>query len=143
MSICASWSHQRICCFLTIRFSTIEFTADSARDVATRRPAQVRRERTDRTIYLQTAYRDAKAATARLDQIIARDGATSAARRLASDPAQLGELRGREGFFAGAKAREERKGRSGPPRRSGLTSPAGRKPRSGPRRIIAGALNSR
>jgi Ti-type conjugative transfer relaxase TraA len=72
--------------------------------------AQVRRERADRTIYLQTAYRDPKAATARLGEIIARDGATSAARRLASDPAQLGELRGRDGFFAGAKAREEREG---------------------------------
>ncbi|MET3597994.1 hypothetical protein ABID26_007421 [Mesorhizobium shonense] len=67
--------------------------------------AQVRRELADRTIYLQTAYRDPKAATARLDEIIARDDATSAARRLASDPAQLGELRSRDGFFAQGKAR--------------------------------------
>ena len=70
--------------------------------------ADVQRERADRSIYIQTAYRNPKAATERLDAIIANDGATSAARRVASDPTQLGELRGREGLFAGAKAREER-----------------------------------
>ena len=70
--------------------------------------ADVQRERSDRSIYIQTAYRNPKAATERLDAIIANDGATSAARRVSSDPAQLGELRGREGFFAGAKSKEER-----------------------------------
>lgn len=75
---------------------------------AVARDADVQRERSDRSIYIQTAYRDPKTATERLDAIIAKDGATSAARRVSSDPTQLGELRGREGFFAGAKAREER-----------------------------------
>ena len=70
--------------------------------------ADVQRERNDRSIYIQTAYRDPKAATQRLDEIIARDGSTSAAQRLASDPNVIGELRGREGFFAGARARDER-----------------------------------
>ncbi|WP_027170230.1 AAA family ATPase [Mesorhizobium sp. WSM3224] len=70
--------------------------------------ADVRRERADRTIYIQTAYRNTKAAADRLEAIIANDGPTSAARRVSSDPTQLGELRGREGFFAGAKARQER-----------------------------------
>lgn len=70
--------------------------------------ADVQRERSDRSIYIQTAYRDPNTAAERLDAIIANDGATSAARRVSSDPAQLGELRGREGFFAGAKSREER-----------------------------------
>lgn len=68
----------------------------------------VQRELADRSIYIQTAFRNPKAATERLDAIVERDGATSAARRLASDPTQLGELRGREGFFAGTKSREER-----------------------------------
>ncbi|MER8880759.1 hypothetical protein NKI11_30295 [Mesorhizobium sp. M0684] len=40
--------------------------------------------------------------------MIARDGPTSAARRISADAGLLGELRGREGFFAGANAREER-----------------------------------
>ena len=70
--------------------------------------ADVQRERNDRLIYIQTAYRDPKAATQHLDEIIARDGSTSAAQRLASDPSVIGELRGREGFFAGARARDER-----------------------------------
>ncbi|MER8671403.1 AAA family ATPase [Mesorhizobium sp. M1156] len=72
------------------------------------RDADVQRERSARSIYLETAYRDPKAATQRLDEIIARDGPTSAARRLSADTCLVGELRGREGFFAGARAREER-----------------------------------
>ena len=70
--------------------------------------AQVRRELEARSIYLQTAYRDPKAATTRLNELVARDGATSAARRLSTEPGLLGELRGREGLFAGGKARAER-----------------------------------
>ena len=69
---------------------------------------QVRRELEARSIYLQTAYRDPKAATTRLNELVARDGATSAARRLSTEPGLLGELRGREGLFAGGKARAER-----------------------------------
>ncbi|MER9420683.1 AAA family ATPase [Mesorhizobium sp. M0306] len=76
--------------------------------VAVSRDADVQRERDARSIYLETAYRDPKAATQRLDDIIARDGPTSAARRLSADTSLVGELRGREGFFAGARAREER-----------------------------------
>ena len=72
------------------------------------RDENVRREHEDRAIYVQSAYRDPKAATARLDELLARDGALSAARRLTAEPGLLGELRGREGFFAGAKARAER-----------------------------------
>jgi Ti-type conjugative transfer relaxase TraA len=70
--------------------------------------SRVQREHADRLIYIQTAFRDPKAASERLDDIIARDGAMSASQRVSSDPTQLGELRGREGFFAGAKARKER-----------------------------------
>ncbi|RWL78725.1 MAG: hypothetical protein EOR69_26845 [Mesorhizobium sp.] len=75
---------------------------------AVSRDADVQRERDARSIYLKTAYRDPKAAMQRLDHIIARDGPTSAAQRISADAGLLGELRGREGFFAGAKAREER-----------------------------------
>ncbi|MGO8840105.1 MAG: BID domain-containing protein, partial [Methyloceanibacter sp.] len=70
--------------------------------------AQVRRELEARSIYLQTAYRDHEAATTRLNELVARDGATSAARRLSTEPGLLGELRGREGLFAGGKGRAER-----------------------------------
>jgi len=75
---------------------------------AVSRDADVQRERAARPIYLETAYRDPKAAMQRLDDVIARDGPTSAAQRISADAGLLGELRGREGFFAGAKAREER-----------------------------------
>ncbi|MEI9425977.1 AAA family ATPase [Mesorhizobium sp. Cs1299R1N1] len=74
------------------------------------RDADVQRERNDRSIYVESAYRDPKEATRRLEEVIARDGPTSAAQRIGSDAGLLGELRGREGFFAGAKARQEREG---------------------------------
>ena len=47
-------------------------------------------------------------ARAALDELVKRQGWTSAAARVVADPLQLGELRGKEGFFAGAKARGER-----------------------------------
>ncbi|MER8573693.1 BID domain-containing protein [Mesorhizobium sp. M1338] len=75
---------------------------------AVSRDADVQREREARSIYLETAYRDPKSAAQRLDEIIARDGPTSAAQRISADTSLVGELRGREGFFAGARAREER-----------------------------------
>lgn len=75
---------------------------------AVSRDADVQRERDARPIYLETAYRDQKAAARRLDDIIARDGPTSAAQRISADAGLLGKLRGREGFFAGARARDER-----------------------------------
>lgn len=81
---------------------------DKSVAAAVNEDADAQRERADRSIYIQTAYRDPKAAAERLDAIIANDGATSAARRVSSEPAQLGDLRGREGFFAGAKSKEER-----------------------------------
>ena len=70
--------------------------------------AVVRRELEARSIYLQTAYRDSAGAMTRLNALVARDGATSAARRLSAEPGLLGDLRGREGLFAGGKARAER-----------------------------------
>ncbi len=70
--------------------------------------ARVQREAADRAIYIQAAYRDPKTADARLDELLTRDGALSAARRLSTEPGLLGELRGREGIFAGAKSRAER-----------------------------------
>lgn len=81
---------------------------DASIATAVDRDTDVQRERGARSIYLETAYRNPKAATERLDDFISRDGAISAAKRVSSDPAQLGELRGKEGFFASAKARDER-----------------------------------
>ena len=43
-----------------------------------------------------------------LDELSKQQGWTSAAARLAREPEQFGELRGKEGLFAGAKARAER-----------------------------------
>ncbi|TLU70681.1 MobA/MobL protein [Lichenicoccus roseus] len=68
----------------------------------------VQREREARWSYLQGAYRDPHAARAALDELVKSQGWTSAAARTAADPFQLGELRGKEGFFAGMKARAER-----------------------------------
>jgi len=68
----------------------------------------VQREREARWSYLQGAFRDPHVARAALDELVKRQGWTSAAARVAADPLQLGELRGKEGFFAGAKARAER-----------------------------------
>ena len=68
----------------------------------------VQREREARWSYLQGAYLDPHAARAALDELVKSQGWTSAAARVAADPLQLGELRGKEGLFAGAKARAER-----------------------------------
>lgn len=68
----------------------------------------VQREREARWSYLQGAYRDPHAARATLDELAKSQGWTSAAARIATDPLQLGELRGKEGFFAAAKVRAER-----------------------------------
>ncbi len=68
----------------------------------------VQRERDARWSYLQGTYRDPHAARAALDELVKRQGWTSAAARVAREPEQFGELRGKEGFFAGAKARTER-----------------------------------
>lgn len=79
-----------------------EITAVMAADKA------VQRERDARWSYLQGAYRDPHAARAALDELVKSQGWTSAAARVAADPLQLGELRGKEGLFAGGKARAER-----------------------------------
>ncbi len=68
----------------------------------------VQREREARWSYLQGAYRDPHTARTTLDELVKRQGWTSAASRVAANPLQLGELRGKDGFFAGAKARAER-----------------------------------
>jgi len=68
----------------------------------------VQREREARWSYLQGAYRDPHAARAALDELVKSQGWTSAAARVAADPSWLGELRGKEGLFAGSKARAER-----------------------------------
>ena len=78
----------------------------SPREVAADGAAQ--REREARWSYLQGAYRDPHAARAALDELVKRQGWTSAAARVAREPDQLGELRGKVGLFAGAKARAER-----------------------------------
>ena len=67
-----------------------------------------RRERAALDNYLEGAFRDPGEARARLDELVGTHGHASAARRLAADPGQLGELRGRTGLFAGGAAREER-----------------------------------
>jgi hypothetical protein len=68
----------------------------------------VQREREALPHYLRGAYRDPYAAKARLDEMVQRQGWTSTAARIAQDPTQLGELRGKVGFFAGSKAKAER-----------------------------------
>ncbi len=70
----------------------------------------VRREREARWSYLQGAYRDPYAARAALDELVKREGWTSAAARLAREPGQLGELRGKLGWFASVAAKQERAG---------------------------------
>ncbi len=74
--------------------------------LATDKAAQ--REREAQWNYLGGVYRDPHAARAKLNELVKQQGWTSAAARVTADPAQLGELRGKEGFFAGAKARAER-----------------------------------
>jgi Ti-type conjugative transfer relaxase TraA len=69
----------------------------------------VQREREARWSYLQGAYRDPHAARAALDELIKREGWTSAAARLAREPGQLGELRGKVGWLASG-AKQERAG---------------------------------
>ena len=68
----------------------------------------VQRERGARWSYLQGAYRDPHAARAALDEMVKREGWTSAAARLAREPEQLGELRGKVGWLASAAAKQER-----------------------------------
>ncbi len=68
----------------------------------------VQREREARWSYLQGAYLDPHGARAALDELVKREGWTSAAARLARGPEQLGELRGKVGWFASGAAKQER-----------------------------------
>ncbi len=70
----------------------------------------VQREREARWSYLQGAYRDPYAARAALDELVKREGWTSAAARLSREPEQLGELRGKVGWLASSAAKQERAG---------------------------------
>ncbi len=68
----------------------------------------VQREREALENYLQGSFRAPQEARSRLDALVERDGYTSTAQRLSADPGQIGELRGKVGLFARAKARQER-----------------------------------
>lgn len=70
----------------------------------------VQREREARWSYLQGAYRDPYTARAALDELVKREGWTSVAARLACEPEQLGELRGKVGWLASTAAKQERAG---------------------------------
>jgi Ti-type conjugative transfer relaxase TraA len=69
---------------------------------------EVQRERAALGLYLAGTYRDPGQARARLEELVASHGPTSAARRIAADPSQLGALRGRTGLLAGPAARRAR-----------------------------------
>lgn len=58
--------------------------------------------------YLQGAYRDPHAARATLDDLLTREGWTSAASRVAREPSQLGQLRGNVGWLASGSAKQQR-----------------------------------
>ena len=68
----------------------------------------VQQERAALVQYLRGAYRDPDAAKAQLDELVKSQGWTSTAARIAPDPAQLGPLRGKTGFFAGRQAKADR-----------------------------------
>ena len=65
----------------------------------------VQREREARWSYLQGASTATRTA---LDDLVKQQGWTSAAAWVAREPEQFGALRGKVGFFAGAKTRAER-----------------------------------
>lgn len=69
---------------------------------------RVQLEREARWSYLQGAYKDPHAARTALDELVKREGWTSAASRVARDPGQLGELRGKVGWLASGAAKQER-----------------------------------
>ena len=81
---------------------------DTSVRAAVRADSRVIRERDEQRAYLEAAYRDPSGAKERLDELVARDGVASAARRIAAEPSSLGELQGRTRFLAGAAARAER-----------------------------------
>jgi len=68
----------------------------------------VQREREARWSYLQGAYKNPHGARAALDEMVRREGWTSAAARLSREPEQLGALRGKAGWLASGAAKQER-----------------------------------
>jgi Ti-type conjugative transfer relaxase TraA len=76
--------------------------------VAVAADKRVQLEREARWSYLQGAYKDPYAARATLDELVKREGWTSAASRVAREPGQLGELRGKVGWLASGAAKQER-----------------------------------
>jgi Ti-type conjugative transfer relaxase TraA len=68
----------------------------------------VRKEKEEIWFSLRHTYRDPYAAKAILDEMVKSQGRTSTAARLAPNPAQLGQLLGRSGWFAGRGAELER-----------------------------------
>ena len=83
--------------------------------------ATVRRELEARSIYLQTAYRDPAGAMTRLNALVARDGATSAARRLRPSRGSLANCGAGKGCSPAAKPAPSGRRRSARRRRSGRT----------------------
>ena len=73
----------------------------------------VRKEKEEIWFSLRHAYRDPYAAKAALDEMVKSQGWTSTAARLTPNPAQLGRLLGRSGWFAGRGAELERAGAIG------------------------------
>ena len=73
----------------------------------------VRKEKEEIWFSLRHAYRDPYAAKAILDEMVKSQGWTSTAARLAPEPAQLGRLHGRSGWFTGRGAELERAGATG------------------------------
>ena len=69
---------------------------------------RVQLERQARWSYLQGTYKDPHAARAALDELVKRKGWTSKAFRVAREPGQLGELRGKVGWLASGAAKQER-----------------------------------
>jgi Ti-type conjugative transfer relaxase TraA len=69
---------------------------------------RVQLEREARWSYLRGAYKDPHAAWAALDEMVKREGWTSAASRMARESGQLGELRGKTGWLASWAAKQER-----------------------------------
>jgi hypothetical protein len=80
--------------------------ANSTTAVAANRAVQ--REREALPHYLSGAYGDSRAAKAHLDEMVKCQGWTSTAVRIARDPTQLGEFRGKTGMFAESRVKAER-----------------------------------
>ncbi len=70
--------------------------------------AQVQQAKSAPWRHLERAYRDPHAAQARLNELARAEGWTKAAARIDTAHEQLGQLRGRDGMFAGSSAQLDR-----------------------------------